>query len=95
MKVILKQDWIGPNGHRYRRSQPQSHTEVPDEFEKKLPSTAKIKGRSDPQEIRQADVPEVKAEEPFLAKTQDPDRAADDAAVLAKIEKARAAKTKE
>lgn len=88
MKVVLKQDWIGPNGHRYRRSKPNSFTVIPDELVGKLPKESRVKGADDAQVIREADTPEG-APEPELARDADPNRA-DEAEILARIAKARA-----
>jgi len=88
VKVILKQDWFGPNGHRYRRSPAGGFTIIPEEMRKALPKSARIRGREDAQEIREADTPEVPVE-PELARDAELGRAGE-TEILARIERARA-----
>lgn len=40
MLVLLKNNWLGPNGHLYRKD--AEGTEIPDRYEKELPKAAKV-----------------------------------------------------
>lgn len=47
MLVLLQNNWLGPNGHLYRKN--ADGTEIPDRYEKELPKSAKVltkKGKS-------------------------------------------------
>ena len=42
MKVVLKKNWFGPNGQRFRAYKPERAVDIPDEHRDRLPKTAKV-----------------------------------------------------